>query len=52
MREALVEHHRDVRSEVRLDVGRLLRRQQMRRAVEMRSEVRALLGRSSAARRG
>src|ERR1700722_4384046 len=43
MREALVEDHRDVRSELRLDVGRLLRSQRMRRAVEVRAEVRALL---------
>ena len=43
VREALVEHHRDVRAELRLDVGRLLGRQQVRRAVEVRSEVRALL---------
>ena len=43
MREALVEHHRDVRSEPRLDVGGALRRQRVRRAVEMRSEVCAVL---------
>ena len=34
VRETLVEHHRDVRSELRLDVRRLLRREQMGRAVE------------------
>ena len=43
MRQALVEHHRDVRAELRLNVGRLLRRQRVRRPVEMRSEVRPVL---------
>ena len=43
MRQALVEHHRDVGAELRLDVGGLLRRQQVRGAVEVRPEARALL---------
>ena len=43
MRQTLVEHHRDVGTELSLDVGRLFRRQQVRRPVEVRSEVRSLL---------
>ena len=42
VRQTFVEHHGDVRAELRLDVGRLFRRQQMRRAVEMRAETHAL----------
>jgi hypothetical protein len=44
VRHALVEHHRDVRSEMRLYVSRLFRRQEMSRTVEMRPEVRTLVG--------
>ena len=43
MREAFVEHHRDVRSELRLHVGRLFRCQRVRRTVEMRPKMRAVL---------
>ena len=43
VRETFIEHHRDVRTELGLDVDRLLRRQQMRRAVEMRAKSRAFL---------
>ena len=42
--EALVEHHRDVGPELRLDVDDLLRRQLVPRAVEVRLEAGALLG--------
>ena len=41
VREALVEHHRDVGSELCLDVRGFLGRQQMRRTVKMRAEPRA-----------
>ena len=44
MREALVEHHRDVGPELRLNVSGFFRREQMLGAVEMRFEARALLG--------
>ena len=37
--QALVEHHRDVRTEAGLDVGGALGRQQMARAVEVRLEL-------------
>src|ERR1051325_3104343 len=43
MGQTLVEHHRHVGAELRLDIGRSLRRQQMGRTVEMRLKVRALL---------
>src|SRR5918994_1690508 len=42
MLQALVEHHRNIRSELRLNVDRRLRCQQMLAAVEMRAERRAL----------
>src|SRR5688572_22496856 len=42
MLEAFVEHHRDIRSELRLDIYRGLRCQQMLAAVEMRAERRTL----------
>ena len=38
-RDALVEHHRDVGSELRLHLGRRFGRQQMLRAIEMRAEL-------------
>ena len=38
MLEAFVEHHRDVRSELRLNVDGRFRRQQMLAAIEMRSK--------------
>src|SRR5689334_10569244 len=41
--EAFVEHHRDVRAETGLDVGRALRREQMERPIQMRTELGALL---------
>src|SRR5258705_7262436 len=41
-REALVEDHRDVGAQARLDVRRAFRRQQVWRAVEVRPELRAL----------
>ena len=50
MFEALVEHHRDVGSEARLDVHGGLRRQEVLAAVEMRPEGRALLVHFSARR--
>jgi hypothetical protein len=43
-----VEHHRDVRAG--LDVGGLLRREQVRGAIEMRTEARALFGNGPARR--
>lgn len=39
MRHALVEHHRDVRAELRLDVCDALGRERVQRTVEVRSEV-------------
>ena len=47
-RDALVEHHRDVRPELQLDVGRGFRREQVQRAVEVRSELGALVARFDA----
>jgi len=40
MRETLVEDHRDVGSELRLDVRRFFGREEVRRTVEVRSEAR------------
>jgi len=50
MREALVEHHRDVGAELCLNVGRLLRGQKMSRAVEVRPELHTVLVDRSARR--
>ena len=44
VREALVEHHRDVRSERRLDVDDRLGREEARAAIEVRLEVHAGIG--------
>src|SRR5688500_19143298 len=43
MLEALVEHHRNIRSQLRLNIYRRFRCQQMLAAVEMRAERRPLL---------
>ena len=44
MGETFVEHHRNVRSKLRLDVCRFLRREHVLRSIEMRSKPRALFG--------
>ena len=51
MGQALVEHHRHVRAELRLDVRGLFRRQKVRGAVEVRLEARALLVNRAARRK-
>jgi hypothetical protein len=42
IREALVEHHRDIGSQLRLDVDGLLGREEVRRSIEVRLKSRAL----------
>src|SRR5947207_15221794 len=44
MRQAFIEHLRDIRSEPGLKVDGLLRSQKMRGAVEMRSKLHAVFG--------
>ena len=44
MGETLVEHHGNVRAELRLNVGSLFRGEQMFGAIKVRSEPRAVLG--------
>src|SRR5262245_47329036 len=43
MGQTLVEHHRNVRSQLRLNVSGLFRREEMRRAVEVRLKLGAIL---------